>query len=80
MHYAAQYGMVADVNEPFDLSPQDAAAILGCHEDTLKRWAAAGKVAAFRTPGGWWRFRRSDLAAFLVASSVAPADPTDAAS
>ncbi len=55
--------------EPFDLSPQDAAAIIGCHEDTLKRWAADGKVAAFRTPGGWWRFRRSDVDEFIVRSN-----------
>ncbi len=60
--------------EPFDLSPSDAAALIGCHEDTLKRWAADGKVAAFRTPGGWWRFRRADIDAFL-----APAQPEDGA-
>ena len=56
--------MVSDMQdgtEPFDLSPQAAAAIVGVHEDTLKRWAADGKVKAFKTPGGWWRFRRSDL-------------------
>lgn len=61
--------------QPYDLSPQEAAAIIGCHEDSLKRWAADGKVASFRTPGGHWRFRRSDIAAFL-----APAEPTEAAS
>jgi excisionase family DNA binding protein len=51
--------------EAFGLSPQEAAAIVGCHEDTLKRWARTGKIPAFRTPGGWWRFRRSDIEAFL---------------
>ena len=51
--------------EPFNLSPQAAAALIGCHEDTLKRWAADGKVPAFRTPGGWWRFRQSDIESFL---------------
>lgn len=61
------------MSEPFDLSPQAAAAIIGCHEDTLKRWAADGKIPAFRTPGGWVRFRRSDVDAFLAASK-----PTEA--
>lgn len=56
-------------NAPFDLSPQEAAAIIGCHEDTLKRWAVNGQIKAFRTPGGWWRFRRSDVEAFLEAAS-----------
>jgi excisionase family DNA binding protein len=51
--------------EPFNLSPREAAAIVGCHEDTLKRWAADGQVKAFRTPGGWWKFRRSDLDALV---------------
>lgn len=52
--------------EPFDLSPREAASLVGCHEDTLKRWASNGKVVAFRTPGGWWRFRRSDIEALLA--------------
>lgn len=58
-------------SEPFDLSPRDAAELIGCHEDTLKRWALAGKVKAFRTPGGWWRFRRSDIDALLHRDEVA---------
>lgn len=57
--------------EPYSLSPKVAAAIVGVHEDTLKRWAADGKVAAFRTPGGWWRFRRSDIDSFLAAERAA---------
>lgn len=54
----------------FDLSPTEAGAIVGAHPETMKRWAAAGKVPAFRTPGGWWRFRRADLEAFLEAGST----------
>jgi excisionase family DNA binding protein len=59
--------------EPFDLSPREAAALIPCHEDTLKRWAADGKVKAFRTPGGWWRFRRSDIERLV---SSPPSCPT----
>lgn len=52
--------------EPFNLSASAAAAVIGVHEDTIKRWAAAGELHAIRTPGGWWRFRRSDLDAYLA--------------
>lgn len=65
-------------DEPYDLSPAAAARILGVHTDTVKRWAKGGDIPAFRTPGGWFRFRRSDLAAF-VADSQAKA-PEGAAS
>lgn len=49
----------------FPLSPRQAAAHLGVHEDTLKRWANEGKVRGWRTPGGQWRFRQADLDALL---------------
>lgn len=59
-------------NEPFDLSPKEAAELVGVHEYTLKRWAADGKVRAFRTPGGWWRFRSSDIDALLAPAELEP--------
>lgn len=65
MHSAVCYGIVGLVTEPYTLSPKDAADLLGVHEDTLKRWAADGKVNAWKTPGGWWRFRRTDVVAIL---------------
>lgn len=48
-----------------DLS--EAAAFLGVHFTTLRRWADAGKVPCIRTPGGRRRFNRSELVAFLAA-------------
>jgi len=57
----------------YDLSPIEAAAILGVHEDTLKSWARTGKVGAYKTPGGWWRFRRADLDALVAAGVRSPA-------
>ena len=54
----------------YDLSPAAAATHLGVHEDTVKRWVKAGKLAAIRTPGGWLRFSRVDLDAFLAARRV----------
>lgn len=56
----------------YDLSPRQAAAILGVHTETLKKWVRDGKLPAFVTPGGWHRFRRSDLDAFLVARTGEP--------
>ena len=47
------------------LSPKSAAAVVGCHEDTLKKWASDGIVPATKTPGGWWRFKRIDLEPFI---------------
>jgi excisionase family DNA binding protein len=48
-----------------DLS--EAAAFLGVHFTTLRRWVDAGKVPCIRTPGGRRRFDRVELAAFLDA-------------
>lgn len=69
-----------ELPEPYDLSPRDAAALIGCHEDTLKRWAADGEIPAFRTPGGWWKFRRSDIDAFLTRPATPVAAPSEEAS
>lgn len=47
------------------LSPAEAAALANVHEDTIKRWAKRGQLAAIKTPGGWWRFRRADVLAAM---------------
>jgi excisionase family DNA binding protein len=47
-----------------DLS--EAAAYLGVHFTTLRRWVDAGKVPCIRTPGGRRRFSRIELESFLV--------------
>lgn len=57
----------------FPLSSQEAADYVGVHVDTIKRWAADGKVRSLRTPGGWWRFSKDDLDALLT-----PDAPTEA--
>jgi excisionase family DNA binding protein len=54
----------------YDLSPTEAAKVIGVHVETLKKWARDGKIASFVTPGGWRRFRRSDLDAFLTAHTA----------
>lgn len=60
----------------FPLTSQQAAEYVGVHVDTIKRWAADGKVRAFRTPGGWWRFAQDDLDDFLSPSPIEPTEAT----
>lgn len=59
---------------PYDLTVADAAELLRVHPDTIRRWAEAGDLHSWRTPGGQRRFRRSDVMALL------PAEPSGAAS
>lgn len=47
------------------LNAKQAAAVLGCHEDTVKKYAAEGTIPATRTIGRHWRFRREDLEPFI---------------
>lgn len=47
------------------LGVHDASAMLGVSPATLRRWSAAGKVAAFTTPGGHRRFARSMIEQLL---------------
>ena len=42
-----------------------AAKYLGVAQSTIRKWSDGGRLAAFYTPGGHRRFRRSDLDAFL---------------
>jgi excisionase family DNA binding protein len=46
--------------------------LLGVNESTLRRWADAGHVRSFRTPGGHRRFSEEDLRS-LVAGQAASA-------
>lgn len=43
------------------LSAAAAADLLCVHRSTVKRWIDAGKLPAFKTPGGHWRVRRVDV-------------------
>jgi excisionase family DNA binding protein len=42
-----------------------AAKMLHCDLTTLRRWEAAGKIKAWRTPGNQRRFKVADLEALL---------------
>lgn len=37
------------------------AEIMGVNPQTVARWCAAGKIPAFKTPGGHYRIRQEDI-------------------
>ncbi len=43
-----------------------------CHvtADTIRKWAEAGRIQVFKTPGGHRRIRRDDLVRFLRENSI----------
>ena len=45
-----------------------AAKYLGVAQSTIRKWTDAGRLPAFKTPGGHRRYRRGDLDAFLERS------------
>ena len=49
-----------------------ASRLLGVGEATLRHWADAGVVRAFRTPGGHRRFLREDLLAAMERANASP--------
>jgi excisionase family DNA binding protein len=53
------------------LTPGEVAALFRVDPKTVTRWAAAGRIASLRTPGGHRRFRESLVRALLTADGVA---------
>src|SRR3712207_6768027 len=56
--------------EPDWLTLGQAARYLGVAQSTIRKWTDAGRLRAFKTPGGHRRYRRSDLDAFLEGSDA----------
>lgn len=52
---------------PEFLTPSEVAVIFRVDPKTVTRWAAKGRLAAARTPGGHRRFRREDVMKFYLA-------------
>jgi len=50
----------------------NASRMLGVDESTLRRWADAGQIRAFRTPGGHRRFAEADVQAILSGQAYKP--------
>jgi excisionase family DNA binding protein len=51
--------------------------LLGVNESTLRRWADAGHVRSFRTPGGHRRFSEDDLRALVAGQTPSPRETYD---
>lgn len=54
--------------------------LLGVNESTLRRWADAGHVRSFRTPGGHRRFSEEDLRVLMAGQMPAVSEPYNAIS
>jgi len=54
-----------------------ASELLGVSESTIRRWADAGQVRSFRTPGGHRRIREDDLRQIVASGGAAPGHDTD---
>jgi len=54
--------------------------LLGVNESTLRRWADAGHVRSFRTPGGHRRFSEEDLRVLMAGQVPAQSEPYNAIS
>jgi excisionase family DNA binding protein len=57
-----------DLGEPASarwLTIQEACAVLGVDQSTLRRWSDTGKVPVFRTPGGHRRYAVADVNALV---------------
>lgn len=59
-------------HNPEWLTLSQAAALLGVHPSTVRRWADHGDLPVKLTPGGHRRFLRADLEARLRPAAVAP--------
>lgn len=53
-----------------DLTTAEAAAVMGVHEETMRRYADAGRVRHRKLPSGQRRFRRVDVEAARDAGLV----------
>jgi excisionase family DNA binding protein len=58
------------------VSVAEAAAEVGVHGDTIRRWADAGRLTAYRTPTGHRRFKVADVRALLAAEQSQPTETT----
>jgi excisionase family DNA binding protein len=67
-HRTPTRGGIVDTGDRL-LTPGEVAALFRVDPKTVTRWAAAGRIASIRTPGGHRRFRESDVRALLAAEA-----------
>jgi excisionase family DNA binding protein len=56
------------------LTPAEVAARFGVAVKTVGKWADAGKLASFRTPGGHRRFHEADVLSALAQTTTRTTD------
>lgn len=61
------------------LTTQQVAGLFGVHPNTVVKWADAGTIPHFRTPGKHRRYLRADVERVLAASKVTAPSEGDAA-
>jgi excisionase family DNA binding protein len=61
--------MTTEPTEEKMLMPSETARMFGVAEQTLARWARAGKVPSIKTPGGHRRYREAEIRALLEAGA-----------
>ncbi len=66
------------LNQKDWLSLTGASEFLGVHPTTLRRWADAGSIPHFRTPGGHRRFGAADLASWIEGKQTNMAPQSEA--
>ena len=52
------------------LTPTEVAKLFRVDPKTVTRWAAAGRIASIRTPGGHRRFRHSEVHTLLTTVDI----------
>jgi excisionase family DNA binding protein len=67
--------VTAHITKTDVLSTRQVAQLLGVGEATIKRWADAGEIDCFRTPGGHRKFRLRDLTSFVQTREYDAAGP-----
>src|ERR1700751_280968 len=72
---ASRRRLNVDGNNERLLTPGEVATLFRVDPKTVTRWAAAGRLASIRTPGGHRRFKESEVRALLRGDI--PAQPSE---
>jgi excisionase family DNA binding protein len=62
----AKMTMAAVRERRFDMTTDDAAASIGVHPETVRRWARGHRLPARKTMAGHWVFDRHDIEQLAV--------------
>jgi excisionase family DNA binding protein len=66
----ADQDSLANLPDTYLMTPTEVAAIFRVDPKTVARWAASGRLASVRTPGGHRRFRVSEVRKALNGTGV----------